>query len=360
MQTKFFGNPLRTLTLMLYLCSALVTKAAYASEHFNILLYHHVDASTPPSTSVSPEVFANHMAFLKAEGYNVINLYTALNAIQNSQPLPEKSVAITFDDAWRNIYDNAVPIMEQYGFSYTIFINTDFVDENHRIGMTWDMLRDIKKRGGILANHTRDHDYMVRDSMQDKAWLEKARANILHAQSRLEDETGNTPKWLAYPYGEYNDTLKDTIKAMGYIGFGQHSGGVAAFSDWQALPRFPAAGIYSDIKKLKIKLNSQPLPVDYAALPNVLIFNSSTTQPDNLINPPTLQGQLVKPFKKSEKARINCFILGQSIQPTWRNENTWAVKAKTSLPLGRSRYNCTAPVAGQSNYYWFSQQWLVQ
>ena len=347
-------STLRHLLVLASVAALSLSTPLYAAQHVNVLLYHHVNADTPRSTSLSPGEFAAHMAYLHDQGYHVIDLGEAIDLIQAEQELPEKSVAITFDDAWRSIYDNALPIMEKYDYPYTVFVNTDPIDERNKMAMTWDMLRELKQRGGTLANHTTDHDYLVRKPTYDQDWLQSTLDNIESAQQRLIDETGDTPKWLAYPYGEYNLQLKQALKERGYIGFGQQSGGIAAFSDWQALPRFPAAGPYSNLKTLKLKLASQPMPVDYQAFAETVV----RVDHDDT-NPPVLSVNMLNQERKGVRDQVRCFILGSAETPTWQDKQHWQVSADNALPSGRSRYNCTSPIWGQSNYYWLSQQWLI-
>jgi hypothetical protein len=45
--------------------------------------------------------------------------------------------------------------------------------------------------------------------------------------------------------------------------------------------------------------------------------------------------------------------------PNWQGKMNFTVQANKSLVKGRNRYNCTAPIWGQKNYYWMSHQWLV-
>ena len=352
----FYRRSMNKLTQSLAISSLALSLAssAQAADHFNTLLYHHVSDKTPRSTSLSPDEFAAHMAYLHDHDYTVVDLGAAMAAVQAGDPLPDNSIVITFDDAWKNIYTNALPIMEKYGYPYTIFVNTDPVDEGNRLAMSWDMLRDVKQRGGTLANHTSDHDYLIRKAKYDAQWLTDTLANINHAQQRLIDETGDTPKWLAYPYGEYNLTLKQALKDQGYIAFGQQSGGIAKFSDWQALPRFPAAGPYANLQSLKLKLASQPMPVDYAAFPETVVRSDAGDS-----NPPALSATMLKQEKKGVRQQLRCFILGTAKTPEWSDTTHWQVTADKTLPAGRSRYNCTAPIWGQKNYYWLSQQWLV-
>ena len=63
------------------------------------------------------------------------------------------------------------------------------------------------------------------------------------------------------------------------------------------------------------------------------------------------------------KARLNelvCYVSGQGAVPVvWEEKYTrFTVQAPQALPVGRSRYNCTAPNQSRSRYYWFSQQWI--
>ena len=83
-----------------------------AAEHLNVLVYHHVSEETPASTSVSPAQFRSHLQLLTDQHFNVIALDQALTALQRGEALPERAVAITFDDGYRNIYDNALPLLE--------------------------------------------------------------------------------------------------------------------------------------------------------------------------------------------------------------------------------------------------------
>jgi len=325
-----------------------------AADSFNILLYHHISSTMPRSTSLTAEEFEGHLAYLKQNNYTVVDLASAIASVQQGTPLPEKAIAITFDDAWRDIYEQGLPLLKKYDYPFTVFVNTDPVDQNNRYAMTWDMLRDLKKQGVTLANHTLDHDYLVRKPVYDEQWLNDTLDNINTAQQRLTDELGPVPKWLAYPFGEYNDQLKRALKDRGYIAFGQQSGGVAEFSDWQALPRFPAAGRYSSLKTLKTKLASQPFPANYTEFSNPVIRTDQGEQ-----SQPLLDVELTKAQRLGVRQQLSCFIVGERQMPTWQGKMNFTVQANKALGKGRNRYNCTAPIWGQKNYYWLSHQWLV-
>lgn len=334
--------------------TSLLSMSALAADSFNVLLYHHISDKTPRSTSLSAAEFEGHLQYLKDNQYHVLDLGKAINAVKGGEELPNKSVVITFDDAWRDIYTQGLPLLKKFDYPFTVFVNTDPIDQKNRHAMTWDMLRDLKNYKGTLANHTRDHAYLVRTPDYGDAWLAATLANIDHAQTRLQDELGDTPKWLAYPFGEYNNVLKRALKAKGYIAFGQQSGGIAAFSDWQALPRFPAAGRYSSLKSLKTKLASQPFPANYTAFNNPVIRTDQGAS-----TRPLLDVELTQSQRLGVRQQLSCFIVGEREKPTWQGKMNFSVQASKTLGKGRNRYNCTAPIWGQKNYYWMSHQWLV-
>lgn len=333
---------MRLFVLILLIC-ALPVRAA---DSLNILVYHHVSVDTPASTSVSPQQFAQHLDALLSGPFEVVDLAWALERIQAGLAIPDNAVAISFDDGYANIFENAMPLLKSRNMPFTVFVTTDPIDRQFGDMMDWDMLRELKTQGGTVANHSVDHDYFVRKSHFGAAWLAETYGNIEAAQARLEAELGEVPRLFAYPYGEYNNALKNTLKDNGWIAFGQQSGGVASFSDFQALPRFSAGGQYANWTTLSTKLLSKPMPAAYAELPD----------PIPRVNPPELKVRLLEPLPGRQA--LNCFVNGEWHAPEIIDTLNFSIQPKAPLPEGRNRYNCTYGLA-DGNYYWFSHQWLL-
>ena len=70
---------------------------AHSAEDAVILMYHHVDTSTPPATSTTPEQFAAHLDYLARENFTVLPLLDVLTAIKSGLELPEKTVGAMSD-----------------------------------------------------------------------------------------------------------------------------------------------------------------------------------------------------------------------------------------------------------------------
>ena len=314
-----------------------------------ILLYHHVSSSTPASTSISPEAFKSHMEYLDAH-HTVVSLQDVVSAIQHNSTLPENAVAITFDDGYANILDNAHPILADLGFPYTVFINPDEIGVGPK-QLTWEQVIAMHNDGVVFANHTLDHLHMLNGEqvMGERAWLEKVWQNVESAEKKIEDKLDISLKYLAYPFGEYNTALANKLKAEGYIGFGQHSGAVGPSSDMQALPRFPAAGPYANLATLKTKLNSLAMPVTQSSHKDPRMTARNLSSPISL----TIDSDDVR------LTQVNCFFGGDPIE-TSLEENVLTFTLDETLPVGRSRVNCTAPSNAQSGrYYWYSTPFFV-
>ncbi|WP_338852735.1 polysaccharide deacetylase family protein [Alteromonas macleodii] len=314
-----------------------------------ILLYHHVSSSTPASTSISPEAFKSHLEYLDAH-HTVVSLQDVVSAIQHNTTLPENAVAITFDDGYANILDNAHPILADLGFPYTVFINPDEIGVGPK-QLTWEQVIAMHNDGVVFANHTLDHLHMLNgeQAMGERAWLEKVWQNVESAEKKIEDKLDISLKYLAYPFGEYNTALANKLKAEGYIGFGQHSGAVGPSSDMQALPRFPAAGPYANLATLKTKLNSLAMPVTQSSHKDPRMTTRNLSSPISL----TIDSDDVR------LTQVNCFFGGDPIE-TSLEENVLTFTLDETLPVGRSRVNCTAPSNAQSGrYYWYSTPFFV-
>lgn len=317
-----------------------------------ILQYHHVSQTLPAVTSVSEQTFKKHLNYLKDHNFKVIALNDLLSALQKGETLPDKTVAITFDDGYNNNYNNAAPILEQFGYPYTIFVSPTLIDKGESYLMSWDKLRELSKKGAIISNHSAEHSYLHAKlkNETDEQWQARITKDILNSQKRIKEEIGQDYKYLAYPYGEFNNELQALVTKLGFIGIGQHSGAINKHSDFSRLPRFPASGFYSDLETLSTKLNSHAFDI------TTLNYKDSVTQQ----NPPILTVE----FKMGDfhKSQFACYVsnVGQA-NLKWLDEKTVQITSPKPLHEGRSRFNCTAPsIKKAGSYYWFSQPWVIK
>ena len=130
----------------------------------------------------------------------------------SAHPEPQKKVALFFDDGWKNQYDEAFPVLKNFGFKATFAVITDYIglDRGTLLArMNQTELMELQKSGMEIASHTKTHPHML---------------NLTH--ERLIDEITNSKKALTqlgfnvktfvYPHGEWNQTLLGYVKEAGY------------------------------------------------------------------------------------------------------------------------------------------------
>ena len=190
-----------------------------------ILMYHYI--SVPPegadkyrvNLSVEPDRFREQMQYLADNGYTTIDLYTLIRAITNKEELPDKPIILTFDDGYKGVYENAWPIMQEFGFTGTFFIPTEFIDVGYEPYMTWDMLKEMAAAGNRVEPHARSHPDLRGLSRDALIW------QMLGPQETIAAHTGYKPRFFSYPSGQYDEDTIQLLKELDFWGAVTTQGG---------------------------------------------------------------------------------------------------------------------------------------
>jgi peptidoglycan/xylan/chitin deacetylase (PgdA/CDA1 family) len=170
-----------------------------------ILMYHYLSVPPPDADriridlSVSPAMFEQQLAYLKENGYTTISLGDLYDALAGGRGLPAKPVILTFDDGYRDAYENALPLLKKYGMRGTFFIVTDFIHAGHPAYLTWPMVQALNDSGMSIENHTRSHADLRRRNDDFLVW------QILGAIESIQAYTGKRPQFFCYPGGFFDD-----------------------------------------------------------------------------------------------------------------------------------------------------------
>lgn len=318
-----------------------------------ILQYHHVSETTPKSTSITPAQFEVHLKYLEEHSFNVVPLSQVIDKIKNKQPLKDKTVAITFDDAFLDLLTHAKPLLDRYNYPYTIFVNPAIISRNSPSYLSWEQLKELADEGVIIANHGFEHDSIARitNDLSQSQWLEKQTDLLLKAEKVIKDKTGQSWRYYAYPYGEYSPALQNWTRDNDFIAFSQQSGAVGLFTDLTSIPRFPASMPYDKISGLRDKLNSLPFNIQLQGEEAETIFEfKQTTSITFAVE--------ADDFYQSG---LNCYISGLGKQKIeWQGDSSFTINFSGDLPTGRVRCNCTAAsISKPGRYYWYSKPWFI-
>jgi peptidoglycan/xylan/chitin deacetylase (PgdA/CDA1 family) len=255
-----------------------------------ILMYHSI--SDDPESGVrpyyrvctSPRRFREQMQWLNDNGYRGVTLSAGLawlNSPHASRLTPH--VAITFDDGFRDFYTHAFPILQQHGFSATMYLPTAFIGQSRRLFrpstlnsqsatdhecLTWDEVRELRGKGMCFGSHTVNHPQLA--DLSRKEIEHELRAS----KSELEQQLGGAITSFAYPFAfpqnnrRFKESFQSLLSEAGYTCCATTAiGRVKLGDDPYALKRLPVNSL-DDPAFFQAKLEGG---YDWLALPQRMV-----------------------------------------------------------------------------------------
>jgi len=267
--------------------SGLTAVARWFSKGGLVLCYHNVVAETDAESSdalglhMPITTFTRQMGWL-ARTYHIVPLAELVNRLRNGAT-PGRLAAVTFDDAYRGVFENAWPVLHDLDIPATVFVIAEAAERDTRFW--WDepdvlrtftparrqeWLTTLRGDSAAIGNSLTSQDRPA-DRHPPPAWSQHANWSTITEATRSglqvgvhsathrtlpvldEDElqhevvtsreiirsrTGITPEFFAYPYGLWDDRVRDAVRAAGYqaafsLKFGPHS----TTNDPWAIPR---------------------------------------------------------------------------------------------------------------------------
>jgi peptidoglycan/xylan/chitin deacetylase (PgdA/CDA1 family) len=237
------------------------------TARISILMYHQVGEFAPMKAHranyCDHRRFAAQMGFLHRFGYSVLGLGDALSLLvgnghgvsatpyhvsrcrhdrfphpdplpegkgdldraardfHGKRPIPPRAVVLTFDDAYANFLDYALPVLKRYAFPATVYAISGYLGRNAdwfakdpgrsvpRL-MTGDELRGIRAQGISVGSHSASHIRL------GEADIDTQRRELGDSKSALEDLLGEEIRHLCYPFGSFN---RETVQAAQEAGY---------------------------------------------------------------------------------------------------------------------------------------------
>jgi peptidoglycan/xylan/chitin deacetylase (PgdA/CDA1 family) len=186
-----------------------------------ILMYHAVArvAEDPNRLCVSPQTFDSQMAHLRDRGLRGVPVRKLRRAVMAGKAAG--LVGITFDDGYQDFLEEAVPLLERYGFSATVFaVGGRLGRENdweHAYEprppmklMTAAGLREASERGMEVGSHSMTHPRLSRSDP------EQLREEIVGSRRYLSELLGEDVSGFCYPYGDLDAEALQMARHAGY------------------------------------------------------------------------------------------------------------------------------------------------
>ena len=188
-----------------------------------ILMYHNIDkppkGARIPNLYVTPRMFRFQMWYLKTTGFRVVSIQDLVSAVEAGDTRRDMA-AITFDDGYIDFYNNAYPILKHYGYPSTVYVVSGLVgmsnvwdskSETHQKQMMdWDHIIEVSKNDVQIGSHTRSHPQLTLLSG------EVLQEEVIGSKRELEERLNQSIEHFCYPYGDWNERVRDLAGEAGY------------------------------------------------------------------------------------------------------------------------------------------------
>jgi peptidoglycan/xylan/chitin deacetylase (PgdA/CDA1 family) len=192
-----------------------------------VLMYHKINDIPENPTSVPVWLFDAQLAFARDLGYRFVDLDAVLDHYLVGKPLPRNAVLITFDDGYRDIYENALPVLQKHGAPAVIFVPVAYMDvsmplphETHLIArgirnptLDWGLVRALDDGGVRVESHGIAHRPLA------EIPLDEAVREIAVSKLKLEHRLGRPVRTYAYVKGSeahFHPVHESLLKQAGY------------------------------------------------------------------------------------------------------------------------------------------------
>jgi len=202
----------KTASSVSYALGGLNKNSPEVKNSFRILLYHSVgprDKRDIMRIRISPELFFAQMKYLKERKYRVMALSELVRMLRERLPIPERAIAITFDDGYRDNLSEAAVVLNKFNFPATIFVSLDYREA------LWPLLSkaDLLKLADFnidIGLHSLSHQRLTAIGEVE------LRQEIPQAKIMLENAVGKQIALFSYPHGVYNARVITMLKESNF------------------------------------------------------------------------------------------------------------------------------------------------
>jgi peptidoglycan/xylan/chitin deacetylase (PgdA/CDA1 family) len=225
-----------------------------------VLCYHAVSPTWDATLAVRPDLLERQLTVLRRQGWRGATFREAV-----LDPPAERTLAVTFDDAFASVRSLAYPILASLGLPGTVFAPSAFISTGQPLSwagidhwletpsaselesLSWDDLGRLAHEGWEVGSHTRTHPHLTQlDERALRSELEQSRAEI-------SERLGISCDTIAYPYGDVDPRVAQATQAAGYVAGAALGGPLTPLGP----ARWPRIGIYhaDSMWRFKLKAN---------------------------------------------------------------------------------------------------------
>jgi peptidoglycan/xylan/chitin deacetylase (PgdA/CDA1 family) len=182
------------------------------------MLFYHRVSDDRDELAVRTDRFRHQMEFLASSSFHVVDVAEALRLLESDEP-SSRTVALSFDDGFRDVAENAHPILAKHGFRATVFVATAVTDgrasfswyEHQPPLLGWDEIAALDREGTLsFEAHSLTHPNLPRLGEED------ARREITDSRRELGERLGRVPTVFCYPAGLFSQRERRLVEEAGF------------------------------------------------------------------------------------------------------------------------------------------------
>ncbi len=226
-----------------------ITDTPPAVDHVRVSVLGYHDFSSTREIQemvIRPSKFREQMQTIKDLGLNVITLQDFILWKQGKKSIPDKSILITIDDGWLSVYQDAYPVLKEFGYPFTVYLYTNYIDVGGR-SMKSTMIKEMMKHGCTIGSHSVSHPRPSVFKKYQKQGEDEFNAFILNeftkSKDLLEAKFSQEIITYVYPGGYHEPEMLEIADQVGYQHlFTVKPGKVTRATNNKLIPRYVILG----------------------------------------------------------------------------------------------------------------------
>ena len=200
-----------------------------------VIMYHGFlkDKTLQNEYMIDPVYFESDLKYLTENGFHTMFASELSEYVEKCEPVPEKTVILTFDDGYLNNYTYAYPLLKKYSCKAVISpigkAADDAENEQYRSSAysqcKWSELEEMRSSGFVeLQNHTYNMHTIIngirgaeqRNNEKKEMYIKRLSSDLLRFNKRMQEETGCVPEALTLPFGAGGEAAVAAAKELGF------------------------------------------------------------------------------------------------------------------------------------------------
>lgn len=201
---KYTSITLIILLIIVVIYMLFFDKKEMINDDISVLMYHNIENnpwSEHTASFVTKENFEKQLKLITEEKYETVFL-KEIEKVTN-----KKKIVLTFDDGYKDFYDNAFPLLKKYNVKATLFMISDYTAEKYEKYLSKEQIKELSDSNLVdIGSHTKSHPRLSTLS------TDKMEQELKESKEELEDITKKEVTTIAYPYGNWNAKIVNSTK----------------------------------------------------------------------------------------------------------------------------------------------------